>query len=186
MVKIWRNDDVNPNTDFELTRNLYGIIKEYSPESRIISCINIFSRKNNVGSLYKEVPFKNQPVTWFYDVDQIVSLDWVNKYRDISDVVSHGLFHINHAKVAKSAQEMSIVGSCKLLKTRVFVPPFNAYNGDTVKICKANGIKLVTPDEWKTIDYSDFNDEHELWYMHSWRWTTETLEKKLCHSLQRV
>lgn len=181
MVTIWRNDDVNPNTDFAKTKGIYSLLREQSPEAEIWSCVNIFSSSNNLGSLYAEVPFKNRPISWFYNVDKIASLDWVNRYREISKVVSHGLFHINHAKVSKDTQEMSILSSCRLLKTDIFVPPFNSYNFYTAEICKNNGIRLVTPsDNWRSLEFMSFDSNHENWYMHSWRWTAVELEKKLC------
>lgn len=183
MVMIWRNDDINPNSSFALTDELYSIINERFPGVTLWSCVNVFSKYNGIGSLYREIPFKNNPVEWFYDVNQIMPLDWVDRYRDISNIVSHGLFHIDHAKVSRDAQEMSILSSCRLLDTDIFVPPFNSFNADTEDICNKNGINLVTPKEgWRSIDCSDFEQTHELWYMHSWRWTPQELRQKICQA----
>jgi hypothetical protein len=74
---------------------------------------------------------------------------------------------------------MSILTSCSIVDTKIFVPPFNAFNETTEEICRDNGITLVKPDGWKSIEHNDIDREHEKWYCHAWRWTPEEFERKI-------
>lgn len=156
------------NTDFFKLDEMYSTLKDLFPSAEIWSCVTVFSRTNTIGSIYPQVPFKNKPFEYFLEVDKIC-----DSYRPIEGVrvVSHGLWHINHAKADRQLQEASIVTSCNLLNTSVFVPPFNAWNADTDEICKQHDIELIKyEDGWKSIEHNDFNPNHDLWYMHSWMW----------------
>ena len=90
--------------------------------------------------------------------------------------------HIDHSKLDKSAQTMSIVTSCRYLGVDTFVPPFNKYNDDTVVVCMENGIRLVTRSHWKGLEYNDFTPDHKKWYFHPWRYTDESFEEAICYT----
>jgi len=168
---IFRNDDVNPNTNFKDLSDLYCEIGENVPGCRIISCFNFFARTCESGSVYSGVPFKDKPVNWFYDVNRVL-----NPYLVSGDCASHGLFHIDHTKVSKDTQEMSILSSCRLLKVKTFVPPFNRFNEDTIDICKENDIWLVgLQEKWKSIEHEEFDPNHKYWYFHSWRFNSKIM-----------
>lgn len=155
------------------------ILKKFGG-AKIISSISIFSRKNKFGSVYAEVPFKDRAVDWFYNIDNHVDDVDVKFYARVSEVASHGLLHVDHTKISRDAQEMSILTSCSMLKSDLFVPPFNKYNDITKEICIMNGIKLVNEmGKWKNIEYENFDINHPYWYFHSWRWTPGSLKEKL-------
>jgi hypothetical protein len=97
-------------------------------------------------------------------------------------ICSHGLLHIDHKGLPFEMQEMSIVTSCSLLKTDIFVPPFSEYDDNTIKVCKKHGIQLILRDLWQPLDYKDFNPAHDLWYFHSWRYTVSSLKEKFAHA----
>lgn len=169
MSLVFRNDDVSGTTDIQRMFHCYDVIKNIFPESQILSAVSIFSKKNPIGSVYPGVPFKNNPQKWFYDVDSGFDLDFLS-CMDLSKVVSHGMLHFDHSKASYDAQEMSILTSCNLLKTNIFVPPFNRFNLDTEIICKENNIFLIGKDEkWLSLETNKFNPEHKHWYFHSWR-----------------
>jgi len=87
-------------------------------------------------------------------------------------VASHGLVHVDHRLLAKEAQELSILSSCSLLKTKLFVPPFNKWNLDTEIVCAEHGIALVKfEDGWLSMECNDFIPTHDKWYLHSREWT---------------
>lgn len=173
---IFRDDDINYNTNFYKLYYLYQLISEVFPSSEIWACVTLFSRQNGRGSVYDEIPFKNKPVPWFYDVDRILErFHILHKVK----ICSHGLFHVDHSKLHKEAQEMSIISSCRFLKTSVFVPPFNRFNDDTISVCRENGIELIQKDGWRNFEYADFDPSHPKWYFHSWRWETAELWKIL-------
>ena len=172
---IIRNDDVSPSSpDCSV---MYKYIKEIFPDCEIWSCVNVFSKSNISGSVYPFPPFKCRPVEWFYNVDKMRSY---TKPKHCDFVASHGLIHVDHAKIGYDAQMMSIVTSCKYLRTNVFVPPFNSYNNSTENICLQNGIKLIKPDEWLSLEHNKFNTDHKKWYFHSWRYK----EEEICHQLK--
>lgn len=171
---IFRNDDVNTNTNLTRLNELYSIIKEFYPYSEIWSGVTLFSEENSRGSIYEKVPFKNQETNWFYTADRFMNRLAIPKSR----IVSHGIYHVDHSKLSKDAQEMSILGSCRYLKTDVFVPPFNAFNHSTLEICQDNDIKLFGGLKgWLSMECEKFNPEHDNWYLHSWRWLPKGLRK---------
>lgn len=172
---IFRNDDVNPNTNIlKLTRMYDDIINEF-PDCRIISGVTLFSRRGSKGSVYDLIPFKDMGLDWLYKVDSVFS----QVSRIPGEIASHGLFHVDHSKLSKDAQEMSILPSCNFLKTKKFIPPFNRFNNDTREICFKNNIEILSGPEWKSFEFQKFEEDHRFWYFHSWRFTQEELRKVL-------
>lgn len=173
---IFRDDDINPNSDFDNVEGCYKVIKELYPQSEIISGVTIFGKNNTTGSIYPNPPFKSNPNKWFYNVDLFILP------IDIPDttIASHGLIHVDHSRIGTDAQEMSILTSCNLLNTKIFIPPFNKFNEDTLQICYDNGIKiLLTSEGWKSLEFNKFDRNYNKWYFHSWRFSPETLREVL-------
>lgn len=173
---VFRNDDVNPSTDLERLYELYECIGRIYPHNQIISGITLFGVWNTKEAVYPDLPLKNKTNKYFYDSNRIMT-----RYSHvIGDIASHGMFHVFHSKLSKDAQEMSIVGSCRFLKTDKFIAPFNDYNQDTIDVCVENKIELITKTyPWKSIEHNDFDSNHKYWYMHSWKWTTKKLREYL-------
>ncbi len=176
---LFRNDDINPNVRLEIVDRYYDIIHSLFPNADIISCVTLFGRENYKGSIYPETPFKDKPLDFFYNVNKFISE--VHTYPN-TQIASHGLFHVDSTKLDYQAQEMNILSSCYYLKTKMFVPPFNRYNAITEEICHKNGITLVKPDSWKSLEYEQFDMEHTNWYFHSWKMTPEKLRSILSGS----
>jgi len=90
----------------------------------------------------------------------------------------HGLMHVDHRLLGHRAQEMSIIGSCSLAQARIFVPPYNKWNGITESICANNGFRLIKFEEgWQHVLYTPFNVKNErLYYLHPYDTTPEKLE----------
>lgn len=177
MVRLkFRVDDVSSNTNmYELREMCIFIRKEFDAD--IFLGVTIFSKYSQDGAVYPDAPFKDKPLQYFWDVNQ-AKHDFSGMYGDIA---SHGLFHVDHSQLQYDAQEMSIVSSCKYLETNMFIPPFNRFNQATEAVCRINGIKLLKLDDgWKSLEFNDFDESHDLWYFHPWRWTPETLKEKLC------
>lgn len=172
---IFRNDDVTVNTSPQDLANIYGIIHNYFPNAEIWSCVTLFSQKNSSGSVYSSVPFKTYPTNWFYKTANSFMYEFKHPLYKIA---SHGLYHIDHSKVSRETQEMSILGSCSYLRSNIFVPPFNRFNKDTVDICYDNDIK-IDMDGWKSLEYNNFDQNHKKWYFHSWRYSQESLKRTL-------
>lgn len=172
---IFRNDDVNYNTNKKKLAEIYGVIHSIFPDAEIWSCITLFSDINGRESVYNDLPLKNKDINWFYKNASRFMYDY---RHPLYKVASHGLYHINHANVSRETQEMSIIGSCSYLKTNIFVPPFNSFNKDTLDICKENGINIKI-DGWKSMEHNEFDSNHKDWYLHSWRWDAKSLEEYL-------
>jgi hypothetical protein len=70
-------------------------------------------------------------------------------------IASHGLLHVDHRLMDKSAQEVSILTSCSLARSKVFIPPFNKWNEQTEEICAEAGIELIKfEDGWRHLGYN--------------------------------
>ena len=105
----------------------------------------------------------------FYKIEKIGIPDWldaiVEKYNCI--LASHGLIHIDHRLLPFDAREMSIVTSLSLIKSRIFVPPFNKYNKNTEMVCEENEIDLIKwEDGWNHLGYQPFANDGRNYYVH--------------------
>lgn len=168
---IVRFDDINPNTNIYKLNNLIRVITDLIPDVEIWLAVNMYSKASTSNTVYPDVPFKDKPKEYFYNVDRTF-LPHSFSHR----LVSHGLIHCDHSRIGVDAQEMSIVSSCNYLGTDIFVPPFNRWNKVTETICKENGIKLQKlSDGWLSMEHNEFNKKHEKWYLHPWRWETSDL-----------
>lgn len=171
---VFRIDDISSNTDFYDLDKIYYVIRGKFPKASILFGVNLFCSSNFDGSVYREVPFKERENQFFYKVNNILDIDHVGCYtfskRPNVSIASHGLLHCDHTRISKDAQEMSILTSCNYLNSKKFIPPFNRFNRDTEDICKENSIDLIKPDHgWKSLEFSEFNQDHKKWYFHSWR-----------------
>lgn len=170
---IFRNDDVSPNTRQGDLSEIYAAIHLIFPQAEIWSAITVFSDFNTKGSVYLQVPFKDKDINWFYKNTSAAVINY--KLPKFHKIASHGLFHIDHSKVSRQTQEMSILGSCSYLGTKIFVPPFNRYNQETIDICFDNDIDIRV-NGWLSMEYNPFDINHHMWYMHSWRWSAAKLK----------
>ena len=74
----------------------------------------------------------------------------------------------NFYRLPKSVQEISILISASLVKSKIFIPPFNKWNKDTEEICDEHGIELVKfEDGWLSMEHNNFSDIHNKWYLHA-------------------
>ncbi len=172
---VFRNDDVSININPKELSKIYGIIHNLFPDAEIWSCVTLFAKRNPRGSIYPLTPFKHNSTNWFYKTADSFMYDYRHPFYKVA---SHGLYHIDHASVPRTTQEMSIIGSCSFLKTDLFIPPFNSFNQDTIDICFDNNIKMKT-EGWKSLEHNDFDSNHKFWYWHSWRFSGKQLQEKL-------
>lgn len=171
----FRVDDVSANTDIKKLYDMVAFLREKFPACRVVFAVTVFSKANMEGSVYPGAPFKDNPHHFFYDVDQI----YMKKQNGI-DVASHGLVHGDHSRLDYDAQEMSILMSCKLLKTDIFVPPFNRWNSTTEDVCRNNNLSLWKIDHgWRSLEHNKFEADYNLWYFHPWRYTLEEFKRAL-------
>jgi len=179
---LFRNDDVNPNSDFKAIRKMYDTILQYFPNAEIYSCVNLFSQETSEGNVY--------PPTKKLAKDRDYFL--VNKMFDFKSlkylerIVSHGMWHLDHKHCNNELQKYSIVSSCRILKTNLFVPPFWRYNQDTRDICSEYGIKLWVDTTWINFDNLDIIPEKRYYLFHSWKFTPESFAKKMKENIKTL
>ncbi len=172
---IFRHDDVSPSTDFDKLEKIHDFLVGSFPSCEIWSCVNIFGKKNSIGAVYPDLPLRAKPTRYFYDADLLLDQKRIYSLaaRKNEQIASHGLIHAVHSQMNREEQEFSILTSCNLLNTKVFVPPFNDFNGITEAVCAENGIRMTKPaDGWKSIESTPFNPDHKVWFFHSWRYKT--------------
>lgn len=163
---LFRNDDIGANSNFEDIQKVYDHIKTRFPDSDICSCIYLFEKE---GHLPRDIKCEYNTNKMF-DLKQLPTLH---------TIVSHGLMHFSHKRVSAEIQELSILTSCNLLNTKIFLPPFVEWNKDTERICNDNGIKLLGKEKWRSLDKEVFDASYPYWLFHSWRWSAEELINKI-------
>lgn len=178
---IFRFDDICINSDMSWANDIANIII-----GKIKDCIILYAVSplvNNMENLGKKDNQRVFPKIYnafsdyrvFYNIDKCGIPLGIHKD---AIVASHGLIHVDHRLLDRSAQEVSILSSCGLLKSNIFVPPFNKWNNSTEDICTSNGIELVKfEDGWKCCEYNNFNIENKLWYLHHREFDIQEFEK---------
>lgn len=172
-----RFDDVCSNCDMVSLNTMAQFANSLG--MNVIYCISPLVHKMNdaVGKdqqrIYPKILNAYSDYRAFYNVD-IASVPVV---PDFVTKASHGLVHVDHRLLKKSAQEISILVSCSLSKSNIFVPPFNKWNEDTETICKENDIELIKFENgWKCIEYNKFDSDHKLWYVHHREMSVQSFE----------
>jgi len=88
--------------------------------------------------------------------------------KDVT-IATHGLIHVDHRLLTRDQQEMSILISASLVKSKIFIPPFNKWNEDTADICFLNKIELIKfEDGWLSMEHNKFDTyKCQKWYLHA-------------------
>lgn len=170
---IFRHDDVSPSTDFIKLRKMHDFLRSEFPGCEIWNCINMLGRLNIAGSVYPDLPLKHRTKEYFYDIDAFIKDGYIFdlRQREGEKIASHGLLHMDHSQLEVETQKLSILSSCKYLKTDIFVPPFNKFSRETQYICDRYNIRMAKPlDGWKSLETSVFDNNHGLWFFHGWRY----------------
>lgn len=176
--KIFRFDDVSINSNMRMTHELTNYIVNRFPQALVYWGISpLVHNKEQVGErVYPKILNAYSDFRCFYEVDHAGLPD----ENTMGIRASHGLIHVDHRLLSKEAQEMSILISCSLIKTRIFIPPFNKWNKITEEICRDNGITLFKFEEgFLCMEHERYAEEHRLWYLHARDWTVGKLEEWL-------
>lgn len=172
----FRFDDVSGNVDSNKFFNIIRLIREKFSDSEILVGISPFAHKNCGERVFPSILNAYSDYRKFYEVDIVTSVDAVANLT----YASHGLIHIDHRHLCRQTQEMSILVSCSLTKSKIFIPPFNKWNADTESICAEHGIELIKwEDGWLSAEHNQFDPEHNLWYLHPYAWTVESFKEWL-------
>jgi hypothetical protein len=173
-----RFDDVCSNCDMdsmnEMGRYAHGL------GARVLYCISplvhdmsSFNGKDKQ-RIYPKIMNAYSDYREFFKVD----FASIPEIPDFATRASHGLIHVDHRLLEEHAQEMSILVSCSIAKSKIFVPPFNKWNRITEKICSENEIELVKfEDGWKCMEYNSFDPDQKLWYIHHREMSVDNFKK---------
>jgi len=178
--KIFRFDDICCNADIDLANSIVDEIIERIPDSKILYAVSplVHNMREEEGKskqrVYPKILNAYSDPKVFYNVDKC---EIPSNMHPKAILASHGMIHVDHRLLDKSAQEMSILVSCSLVKSEIFIPPFNKWNSDTEKICNDNNIDLIKfEDGWKCVEYNKFSEDISLWYLHHREFTLDTFK----------
>jgi hypothetical protein len=176
---LFRFDDVSLNTDRFKLRSMIDFIQSRLSDVRIMLCISpaVHCLEQKQEALERERAFPSElkvesDFRQFYLVNKFGLPEIVYDCR-VGKInlalASHGLIHVDHRLLKRSAQELSIVMSCSLVGTRIFVPPFHKWNEKTEAICQEHGINLhkFTPSAWRHLKYHKFDPFQPQYYLHT-------------------
>jgi hypothetical protein len=175
---LLRIDDVSVNLDLDRLTKFLELVRSKYQKVTILLAVSpmVFNmdkwEPNNESTKERVFPAILNAMSdhrVYFNVEKIGIPVWLNdvaeKYECI--LATHGLIHVDHRLLTKDLQELSVISSASLVGTRIFVPPFNKYNDDTVAICNKNKIELVRwEDGWTHLGYHPFSDNGKKYYVH--------------------
>lgn len=140
-MKTFRIDDVSINTNPIRLSEMVGMLRSAHPGCRVMMAVSPCVFKSNDERVFPSMLHREPDFRMFYKSNALgVPYEMVA----MADVVAaHGMAHVDHRLLERSAQEMSIVMSCSLVGSRIFVPPFHKYDVDTIAVCEEFGIELA-------------------------------------------
>lgn len=177
----FRIDDVSVNTDSDKLSDITELLRDRHPKCEIIYGVSVaVCNMDYYRGIQKERVFP-KIFNAFSDPRKFYRADLVGVPHGLDKVViaSHGLIHVDHRLLTRECQEMSILVSCSVLKSKIFIPPFNKWNKATEEICKEHGIELIKfEDGWKHLAHEKFFPDGN-WYFHTHDFTFEEFAKRL-------
>ena len=186
-MKTFRIDDISLNTDAKKLSSLVECLCNRFPDSKILlgvsPVINDMSNYIDKRSerIFPQIFNAYSDHRIFFNVQKCgipeVIHTIVQKYGAKIDLAGHGLIHVDHRLLTKEVQELSILVSCSLIKSKIYIPPFNKWNKATEEICAEHSIKLIKFEEgWKHIKYESINDNFKNYYFHTHDFSIEEFQ----------
>lgn len=170
----FRFDDISINTDMKVADSIAEHL--HSLGHRVIYAISPLVHSNCGERVFPKIINAKSSLTRHYSPDSI----GIPVIPGFVSVASHGLIHEDHRLLDYAAQELSILVSCSIVGSKIFVPPFNKWNRDTEDICLDNDIYLEKFENgWLSCEHNDFDSNHKYWYLHSRDWTLEKFKEWL-------
>jgi len=178
--KTFRFDDICVNSDMEQANVIARELKARFPYCKIIYCISpLVHNLENENEIDSQRCFP-KIFNAYSDIRNFFCVDKAGLPTDIPEFVelaSHCLFHIDHRLLTESQQEMSVMASCSLAKSKIVVPPFNKWTKHMEKICQELDLQLIKfEDGWRSMEHESFDIEHNLWYLHHREWDKELVK----------
>jgi len=157
-----RNDDVSYDTDIKYFKTFCSVFSKYG-----LSQLHGLTLMGNTSCIYSK---DGQPIE--YDGQQNLAVMPNDKIRQLSqglclakrddlieylntnnqdEIALHGLYHTDYSCMSYGEQYADIQEGTRILKElfpgkliEYFIPPFNKYNIDTIRICDELGLTLLS------------------------------------------
>ena len=179
--KNFRFDDVCINANMDLINDMTNFLVDRFPNCVVLWGVSplvhdMSEEKNEVTKqrIFPKILNAHSDYRRYYDVDLAGLPDFNTK----ATLAAHGLVHVDHRLLPKPAQELSILISVSLVKSKIFIPPFNKWNKDTDEICKDHGIELIKfEDGWLSMEHNKYNETHDKWYLHAREFSFESFKE---------
>jgi hypothetical protein len=177
-----RIDDISVNTNQQKLKAMTDIILKKYPECQLILGVSlaVFNLEAEADDLQKERVFPKilnaySDHTKYFACEKI----GIPKLDPRAKIASHGLVHVDHRLLSKECQELSILFSCSVLKTNIFIPPFNKWNRITSELCILHNIELIQFERgWQHLKYEKFLGTGR-YYFHTHDFTLPGFEKAI-------
>lgn len=148
MNPVFRNDDVSSDTKLDFFKSILDQFDFYGyNQIHGVSIYGPISNPRGGNELFK----KGNTGIMSHCCDHIENnkeiIELLNNRND--EIAAHGFYHLCYAHLSYEQQyedmELCLNSLNHLFpnkKIKVFIPPFNAYNNDTLKICKDFGLEI--------------------------------------------
>ena len=189
-MKTFRVDDVSLNTDSKKLLSISDKIFKRFPDSKLLlgvsPLVNDMTNYSDKRSerIFPEIFNAHSDHRIFFNVQKCGIPEIIQKlgqmYGSKIELAGHGLVHVDHRLLSKDVQELSILSSCNLIGTRIYIPPFNKWNKSTEEICSEHSIKLIKfEDGWKHLKYESVTDNFGNYYFHTHDFELEEFQKAI-------
>jgi len=173
-----RIDDISINLDLERLTKFLELVRLKYPKVSILLAVSpmVFdmdrwepNKDSTKERVFPAILNAMSDHRAYFKVEKIGIPAWLNDVTEKYEctLATHGLIHVDHRLLSKDLQELSVISSASLIGAKIFVPPFNKFNNDTLAICETNKIELVRwEDGWIHLGYHPFSDNGEKYYVH--------------------
>lgn len=182
--RVFRIDDVSINTDAKKLEQMIMWLQDKFDGCRIIlavspavSDMSACEQELNRERVFSAMLHVENDFRVFYKMEKVGVPSYLDDFkRNYSvELAAHGMVHVDHRLLKKSAQELSIVMSCALVRSRWFVPPFHKWDDRTETICAVNGIQILKTDRnCRHLGLQAFDPRFEWHYFHTHDFTFDT------------
>ena len=180
-MKIFRFDDVCINADMELIIKMTDFLVERFPDCVVLWGVSplvhdMEYEKSDISKqrIFPKILNAHSDFRKYYEVDKA----GLPEFHPKATLASHGLVHVDHRLLTKEVQEISILVSASLVKSKIFIPPFNKWNKFTQEICDEHGIELIKfEDGWLCMEYNKYIEDQNKWYLHAREFTFEKFKE---------
>jgi hypothetical protein len=157
--KIFRFDDVCINADMDLINNMTNFLVDRFPNCVVLWGVSplvhdMSEEKNEVTKqrIFPKILNAHSDYRRYYDVDLAGLPDFNTK----ATLAAHGLVHVDHRLLPKPAQEMSILISASLVKSKIFIQ-FTGFGNVAVGVVWGTMLiydlyKVFSGGEWSWMD----------------------------------